>query len=558
LAQGLSAQIRIIGANAVILVLVLVLGIVAVTNLNKLSELTNKLYKHPLTVSNAVLKANANIIAMHRSMKDVSLAKDSTQMDKAVAAVADYEEKVLEEFEIINERFLGDKSQIIEARQVITDWKLIRDEVITLMRDGKRQEAAEVTRERGAKHVALINSNMQGLIEFATGKAADFLKMAGDVRDTTTTIMITFLAVVLAIGAAVSFFATRSITVPINNITGVMKELADGDTSVEVPGSDRRDEIGQMAEAVLVFKTSMIRTDELAKAQREEEEAQRVRAQRIEELTKDFDKSVSGTLEIVSSSATEMEATAQSLSATADQTSQQATTVAAASEQASANVQTVATATTELSSSISEISRQVTQSSEISNRAVEDAQKTNSDIEELAEAAKRIGEVVSLITDIAEQTNLLALNATIEAARAGDAGKGFAVVASEVKNLANQTAKATEEISSQIGGVQKSTQNAVAAIGGISTIIGDINEIASSIASAVEEQSAATQEISRNVEQAANGTQEVSSNIAGVNQAATETGSAATQVLTATNSLNKETTGLRDVVEKFLTDIRAA
>ncbi len=373
-----------------------------------------------------------------------------------------------------------------------------------------------------------------------------------------TTVLWVILAIAMGLGVAISMLTARSIVNPVQSMTQYMAVLAGGNKSAEVPGVERHDEIGEMAAAVQVFKDNMIRADQLAEAQRVEEEAQRARSVKIEQLTQEFDLAVSGTLEIVASSANEMEATAQNLSATAEQTSQQATTVAAASEEASTNVQTVAAATEELTGSVSEISRQVSQSSNISAQAVERAQKTNDDIQQLASAADRIGEVVNLITDIAEQTNLLALNATIEAARAGDAGKGFAVVASEVKNLANQTAKATEEIASQIGGVQDSTQNAVTAIEEIGATISEISEIATSIASAVDQQNAATLEIARNVEQAANGTTEVNTNISGVNQAAAETGSSATQVLQATNSLNKETEGLRKVVESFLTDIRAA
>jgi len=366
------------------------------------------------------------------------------------------------------------------------------------------------------------------------------------------------LAIGIAMGIAISLLTARSIVNPVKAMTEAMGILAGGDKTVEIPGVERKDEIGEMASAVQIFKDNMIRADELAEAQRREEEAQRVRGQKIEQLTADFDHAVSGTLEIVASSATEMEATAQGLLTTAEQSSQQATAVAAASEEASTNVQTVAAATEELGGSISEISRQVNQSTDISAKAVEDAQKTNEDIQQLAEAADRIGEVVSLITDIAEQTNLLALNATIEAARAGEAGKGFAVVASEVKNLANQTAKATEEISNQIGGIQSSTRDAVSAIEGIGMTIGEISEIAASIAAAVDQQNSATQEIARNIEQAASGTTEVNVNISGVNQAASETGSSATEVLQATSSLNKETNELRGVVEGFLTDIRAA
>jgi len=261
---------------------------------------------------------------------------------------------------------------------------------------------------------------------------------------------------------------------------------------------------------------------------------------------------VSEVVGIVSSSSEELQSTAQSMAATAEETSRQSQSVAAAAEEATTNVQTVAAAAEEMAKSIEEIGRQVTQSSTIAGRAVDEANRTNTSVEGLAEAAQKIGEVVELISDIASQTNLLALNATIEAARAGDAGKGFAVVASEVKSLANQTAKATEEIAAQIAGMQEATKGTVDAIKGISNTIGEISEIASAIASAVEEQSAATQEISRNVQEAATGTQDVSANITSVNDAATETGKSAGDVLTAAQELSKQGDRLREEIEKFI------
>ena len=274
-------------------------------------------------------------------------------------------------------------------------------------------------------------------------------------------------------------------------------------------------------------------------------------------LADNFETSVKAVVETVSSGATEMQGSAQTMASTAEETSRQATAVAAAAEQASANVQTVASAAEELSNSIQEISRQVAQSNAIARNAVDEAKKTNDKVRGLAEAANKIGEVVKLITDIASQTNLLALNATIEAARAGEAGKGFAVVASEVKSLANQTAKATEEIAGQIGAIQSATGEAVEAIQGIGSTIGQISEIATAIASAVEEQGAATREIAGNVQQAASGTREVTHNIGGVTQAAGETGESATQVLNAAGELSRQAETLRGQVEEFLREVRA-
>ena len=363
----------------------------------------------------------------------------------------------------------------------------------------------------------------------------------------------------LIIAAVLAYFTTRSIVPPIARMTGIMGKLADGDTSVQVPGIGRTDEIGEMAGAVQVFKDNMIEADRL-RAERAEMEV-RIAAQRkadMQQLADSFEAAVGNIIEAVSSASIELEAAATSLTKTAENTQHLSTTVAAASEQASTNVQSVASATEEMSSSVSEIARQVQESSQIAVEAVRQAGKTDVRINELSQAAGRIGDVVNLISAVAQQTNLLALNATIEAARAGEAGKGFAVVAQEVKALAAQTAKATEEISSHIVGMQTATKDSVSAIKDISGTINRISEIASVIAAAVEEQGAATQEISRNVQEAATGTTQVASNITQVNQGAAETGSASAQVLSSARSLANESNHLKVEVEKFLTNVRAA
>jgi len=288
------------------------------------------------------------------------------------------------------------------------------------------------------------------------------------------------------------------------------------------------------------------------------EAGKRERRETLAKLADSFSATVGNIVDTVSSASTELEAAAGTLTKTAEQTQQLSATVAAASEEASANVQSVASATEEMTSSVNEISRQVQESAKIANEAVQQAQETDARINALSQAAGRIGDVVKLITAIAEQTNLLALNATIEAARAGEAGRGFAVVASEVKNLASQTAKATEEIGAQIAGMQSATQNSVAAIKEIGATIGRISSIASTIAAAVEEQGAATQEIARNVGEAAKGTAQVASNITDVNQGAGETGSASSQVLSSAQSLSGESNRLKLEVDKFLSTVRAA
>jgi methyl-accepting chemotaxis protein len=313
-----------------------------------------------------------------------------------------------------------------------------------------------------------------------------------------------------------------------------------------------------MGAALQVFKQALIDKRTADEAAAVDAEAKIERGRRVDQITRDFETMIGEVVETVSSASTELEASAGTLTATAERSQHLTTSVAAASEQASANVQSVASATEEMASSINEISRQVQESSNIANQAVQQARTTNDRVGELASAAARIGDVVELINTIAGQTNLLALNATIEAARAGEAGRGFAVVASEVKALAEQTAKATGEISTQIAGIQAATQDSVGAIKAIGDTIGRMSEIASTIASAVEEQGAATQEISRNVQQAAQGTMQVSSNITDVQRGASETGSASSQVLSAAQSLSSDSTRLKVEVSNFLNAVRAA
>jgi methyl-accepting chemotaxis protein len=351
----------------------------------------------------------------------------------------------------------------------------------------------------------------------------------------------------------------RGISRPLGMITGRMQALSKGDKSIDVPYAQNRDEIGDLARALDVFKTQATEMDRM----RDEQEAMHAQAERdkraaMEKLANDFETTVGSIIEAVGSGATEMRDTANMMAATAGDTSSQANNVAAASEEASRNVQTVAVATEELTASISEISRRVAESATTARNAVTEAERTNETVESLSAAAEKIGEVVELISEIAEQTNLLALNATIEAARAGEAGKGFAVVASEVKSLANQTAKATEEIGAQITSIQNASNTSVEAIRGISKIIAEIDVNSTGIAAAVEQQGAATQEISRNVQEASAGTQEVSSNISGVNSAASETGRAANEVLSAAGELSRQADTLKIEVAKFLNEVRAA
>ncbi|UKV15586.1 methyl-accepting chemotaxis protein [Thalassospiraceae bacterium SW-3-3] len=364
--------------------------------------------------------------------------------------------------------------------------------------------------------------------------------------------------VLLIVVIAVILLSTNAMVArPMTRVAGVIADLEKGNFNVTVPYHDRSDEIGAIAKALEAFKDASAGMQQAERDKREaehraSEERNRTRLQMADE----FEKSVGSIVVKVTDSAGDMEKVSRQMRRAADESSEQATVVAAAADEASANVQTVASASEELSASIQEISSQVARSSEIANNAVDEASRANAMVTGLAEAADRIGQVVSLINDIASQTNLLALNATIEAARAGEAGKGFAVVASEVKNLANQTAKATEDIAQQIGSIQSETHNTVGAIEKITETISNINEITSAIAAAVEQQGAATAEISGNVQQAAAGTNEVSSSIGIVRNTSQQTGDAASNVQAGATELAAQARNLDTQVKNFLDRLR--
>jgi methyl-accepting chemotaxis protein len=372
--------------------------------------------------------------------------------------------------------------------------------------------------------------------------------------------------VMLALGALtlvgsalfVWLYVGRNILRRIRALQRSMQLLSDGDLQSEIHQSHQRDEIASMASSLQIFRESMIEARSMSADQDRDRASKAERASRMEVRIVEFEATVRSALDNLQGSANSMQATAESMTATADQSSALVNAVASAAEETSVNVQTVSAGTEQLSSSIAEIGRQVVTSAEIARKAVDEASATDATMQGLADNAARIGVVIDLIQTIASQTNLLALNATIEAARAGEAGRGFAVVASEVKNLASQTAKATDEIRSQIASMQAVTETAVGAIRSIGNTIGEINQVTTAIASAVEQQGAATREIARNIQHAAGGTSEVSSNIVGVSTASAEAGSAANEVLSASSALSREAEILRSEIDIFLSNIRAA
>jgi len=489
-------------------------------------------------------------------------AEDGTKRDAHLAAIADYDATIDKQLKDYMATVLTPEETVLVNRftAALATNRADRSTMLAILKSGDAATAKSMLSPEHdmAKRWVATTDILTDLIKLQIRVSAEEFAAAEATYDSTRAASLAVILLGLVAAGIITLVIVRSITVPVAAAIGIMDRLAKDDTSVEVAGLERRDEVGDIARSVQVFKQNAIdkkrMETEAAGITKRAEESHRADMNR---LASDFEADIGKVADGVTAASTEMEHTAQTMSALAGQVAAQASAVAAASGQAAANVETVAAATEELSSSVSEIGRQVSESARVARAAVEEATETDAIVRGLAAAAGRIGEVVNLINDIAGQTNLLALNATIEAARAGEAGKGFAVVAGEVKGLANQTAKATGDIAGQINAVQAETNRAVAAIRHVGGTIGRINEISTAIASAVEQQSAATQEIARNIEQASRGTQEVSSNIAGVTQAASETGAASASVLQAARKLSAESGSLNTSVGAFVAKVRA-
>lgn len=542
---------------------------------NYKSQLSLRVEKELLFVS----RAEKSLILANSNVKREPLKKQISEHSDLIRLYADELIALMDESELeVGTVF----------RETLDKYLKVSLEVMGYVDAGKKGKAFRISNGKGSKILVEAEQGIKDIILANEEKMDASILSANTSNERLLMIMVVVaVAGTLVIGGFNIVIVRKGVIGPIKSLSGTMRELAAGDIQVEIPGLERSDELGEMASAVEVFKSSMIRSDKLAEEQKRHdyEERQRkeaeleekqaradaerhkeqeimqtheARANQIDSLNVDFDENIEDVLKSVSSGVDQVKETANAMRNMADETTQMSMTVTTASDEAAQSVDSVANAAREMTVTINDVGEQADQAREISSNAVYEVNNASEQVSGLNERSQKIGDVLSLITDIADQTNLLALNATIEAARAGDAGKGFAVVAAEVKNLANQTAKATEEIGGQISSIQSATIETVNAIENIGQTVKEVNNISVSIAKAIEQQGIATQEIARNVEIAASGTQQVNQNISGVNEKADQSRTAANSVLEVANALGQHSTSMHNLVEGYLIKIKEA
>ncbi len=556
-----------------ILVLIALLSAVALgigyVGVNSLKSLDAKADEMNAAAERALAAAHAsqNVVGISRAEFRTALDPRAENRNEA-RKIVDEQLRMFHEqvAEIAKTRDEKAKAMLPGVMEALEAYRSTMDDTLRLAEAATNESVSDTTvRLRDAVLASqakadAVQARIRAVAARLNDRVTEFAKASTDEYEWSSRLIMVTAGLGIMLGLGFGYLIAQSgVAKPIGGIVRLLQKLADGDYTIDVTGTERKDEVGDIAKTALAFKENGLAKIRMEQ-ERKDAESQAVARRKAEmvKLADHFETAVGEIVDSVSSASTELEASATTLTKTAETAQNLSTTVVAASEEASTNVQSVASATEELTASVGEIGRQVQESSRISGEAVDQARKTDDRMTKLAEAASRIGDVTQLITSIAEQTNLLALNATIEAARAGEAGKGFAVVAQEVKQLAAQTAKATSEISSQIAEMQSATQDSVAAIKEIGGTIGRISEIATTIASAIEEQGAATREITRNVQQAAAGTTQVASSITDVSRGAAETGSASSQVLSSARSLATESSRLKLEMGKFLETVRAA
>ena len=545
----------LVGLLSAVALLTAVLGVLA----------TRDLTEHTALLENAASRealgerVNGLIMAVVMDSRGVYMARDAAEVEK-------FGKPLLANLKLLDEQMAqwlrlvpaAERAPVERARASVAEFIRFRTELVRIGREKGSAEArpfGDNDANRSARQA--LNRDLEALVAATNAEGGRVRADMATAQDTWMTVMVAVLAAGIGLGAVLSILIARGqISRPVAAMTRAMNDLAAGNTAVALPPANGSDELADMARALVVFRDALSRVTSMADQERQSIARQAERQTQLESMTREFASGIDGMVRALTDEAGLIRTNAQALNDCAGDVRGRAAAVSTAAGEARGNVESVAAATEQLTVSIQEIRRRMDRASSIVGDAEQQAQSTNTVMQSLNAAASRIGEVVHLITEIASQTNLLALNATIEAARAGEAGKGFAVVASEVKQLASQTARATEEISAQIGAIQQETGRAVDAIGGIVTIIGQINQISAEVATAVGQQSSVTNDIARNVQQAAGATQTVSHTISGVSDTAERTGSAAADMLRAAEDLAHHARSLGTNVDSFASRLR--